>query len=85
MCEDEYLLDLLKSSPYFGAFLGFILFSIISDNFGRRKTMILSLGTASFGCVLLVIGQNISMITVGILLAGAGANPSAVMVFCFLG
>lgn len=85
MCEDEFYLDLLRSCPYFGSFLGYILFSYISDNFGRRTTMSMSLGVATLGTILISTGFNLGMVAVGVILGGAGINVSAGMVFYFLG
>ncbi len=79
------MLDLIKSSPYFGSFLSFIVFSYISDNFGRRTTMMLSLGLATIGSLLIVLGFNIGMVAVGAILAGGGINVSSGIVFYFLG
>jgi MFS family permease len=85
MCDDEFLLDLIKSCPYFGSFLGYIGFSYISDNFGRRTTMIMSLGLAMIGSLLIVLSYNLGMVAVGVILAGGGINVSAGIVFYFLG
>lgn len=84
MCEDEYLLDMVKSCPYFGSLLGFIISSFISDNIGRKKMMTVSLGVASLGSILAVTGFNLPMIAVGVILSGMGINVSCAMVFCYL-
>ncbi len=85
MCDNELELDLIRSSPYFGSFLGFITFSYISDNYGRRLTMILSLGLAMLGSIITVIGYNLPMIAIGVVMSGGGINVSAGIVFYFLG
>ena len=84
MCEDEYQLDIIKGSPYFGSFLGYIIFSYVSDNFGRRKTMIMSLGLGTLGTIIVALGSNIIMISIGMIMSGAGINVSGGMLFCFL-
>ena len=76
---------MVKTSPYFGSFLGYIIFSYISDNFGRKKTMTLSLGLATLGSIIVAIGYNLGMVAVGAVMSGAGINVSAGMVFYFLG
>jgi MFS family permease len=78
-------LDIVKGSPYFGSFLGYIIFSYISDNFGRRKTMLMSLGLGTLGSIIVALGYNITMISVGMLMCGAGINVSGGMLFYFLG
>ena len=85
MCEDEFTLDLIKSCPYFGSFLAYIVFSYITDNFGRRTTMMMSLSLATIGSLLIVLGYNLGIIAVGVILAGGGINVSAGIVFYFLG
>jgi MFS family permease len=85
MCDDEFMLDLIKTCPYFGSFLAFICFSYISDNFGRRKTMIISLALATLGSLLIVLSFNLTMVAVGAILAGGGINVSAGIVFYFFG
>lgn len=85
MCDDEFMLDLIKSCPYFGSFLAFIGFSYISDNFGRRKTMIFSLALATVGSLMIVLSFNLAMVAIGAIMAGGGINVSAGIVFYFLG
>lgn len=84
MCEDEYLLDMIKSCPYFGSLVGFIISSLIADNIGRKTMMTVSLGVASFGSLLVVTGFNLPMIVVGVILSGMGINVSCCMAFCYL-
>jgi MFS family permease len=78
-------LDIVKSSPYFGSFLGYSIFSYLSNSYGRRPTMILSLGMASLGGLIVSVGYNLIMITIGVVMTGAGISVSASMVFYFLG
>jgi len=79
------MLDIIKSCPYFGSFLAFLFFSYISDNFGRRTTMMMSLSVATFGSLLIVLGYNLTMVAIGVICAGGGINVSAGIVFYFLG
>lgn len=85
MCEEEYQLDIIKGSPYFGSLLGYIIFSYISDNFGRRKTMMFSLALGTLGTIVIALGYNITMISIGMVMSGAGINVSGGMLFYFLG
>lgn len=75
---------MIKSCPYFGSLLGFIIFSYFSDNFGRRTTMIITLSVASLGCFLISTGFNLVVIVTGVVLAGAGINSSSGMCFVYL-
>jgi len=47
--------------------------------------MMLSLGLATFGTVIVAIGYNLAMVAIGAVMSGAGINVSAAMVFYFLG
>ena len=84
MCDDEYLLDMIKSSPYFGSLLGFFLSSFIAGNIGTKQLMTVSLGISSVGSVLVVTGFNLPMVVVGVVLSGMGINVACGMAFCYL-
>lgn len=84
-CDDQIYLDIAKSSAYLGSFLGFIIFSFLSDNLGRRKSMLIALLSTALGTIVLAISQNLPMAAIGLILSGAGANSSIGMTFYFLG
>ncbi len=46
--------------------------------------MLLSLGLATFGSLLTVLGYNLAMIAIGVVMAGGGINVSAGILFYFL-
>ena len=75
---------MIKSCPYFGSFLGYIISSLIADNIGRKTMMTISLGVASFGSLLVVTGFNLPMIVVGVILSGMGINLSCCLSYCYL-
>jgi MFS family permease len=85
MCDDEFLLDMIRTCPYFGSLLGFIVFSFISDNLGRKITMSVSLGLTTLGSIMVVLGFNLSMISIGVIMSGAGINVASAITFCYLG
>jgi MFS family permease len=74
MCDDEYLLDLIKSCPYFGSLVGYFLSSFIAGNIGRKKLMTIALGISSLGSVLVVTAFNLPMIVIGVIFSGMGIN-----------
>lgn len=84
-CEDEIYLDLAKSSVYLGSFIGFLLFSFFTDNFGRRKSILLSLGTCALGNLVLTLSPNLVIASLGLVLSGAGGNASINITFYFMG
>ena len=47
--------------------------------------MVLSLGLATLGTLIVALGYNLIMIAIGVVMAGAGINVAAGMVFYFLG
>ena len=47
--------------------------------------MVLSLGLATLGTLIVAIGYNLIMIAIGVVMAGAGINVASGMVFYFLG
>ena len=56
-CERSFLLDLYASTPYFGALIGFIFVTFFSDNYGRRKTIIITWSINILGCLLIMISK----------------------------
>jgi hypothetical protein len=76
---------MIKSSPYFGSLIGFIISSLTADNVGRKMTMAVALGFASVGSIIMVTGFNLTMVTIGVVLSGAGINVASALCFCFLG
>lgn len=55
-----------------GILLGYIIFSYFSDNFGRRKAMVLSWATTLLGLIILCFSKSLATVAVGLFLAGAG-------------
>lgn len=47
--------------------------------------MMLSLGLATLGTIMVAVGYNLTMIAIGAIMSGAGINVSAAMVFYFIG
>ncbi len=65
--------------------MGFVTFSYVSDNFGRKRTFIIALSLACLGCLFISLGLNVETIGIGLVLSGAGINTCANLVFNFLG
>lgn len=84
-CDDEFYLDITQSSVYFGAFVGYLGFSFFSDNFGRRKTLVLSWAIATIGCAIFLFSQNLPMVAIGLFMIGGGSDAAVNMCFNFLG
>jgi MFS family permease len=77
--------DITNSSLYFGALVGYILFSFYSDNYGRRIAMLIAFGIATLGAIIMSVSMSLPLVAVGLFLLGAGADASINMCFNFLG
>lgn len=66
------MLPYYKMSLFIGIFVGFIVFSYFSDNFGRRKAMILTWITALTGILLICYSRSLIIASIGLFLAGSG-------------
>jgi MFS family permease len=79
------MLDMIKSLPYFGSLIGFIISSFTTDIIGRKTTITVSLAITLTGSIIIVTGFNLLMVSIGVVLAGAGINIASAMTFCYLG
>lgn len=61
---------------FVGIFVGYFIFMHFSDNLGRRFGMILTWSTATFGLILISLSRNMLMVSLGLLLAGAGCESN---------
>ena len=84
-CDDEFYLDITQSATYFGAFIGYLVFSFFSDNYGRRKTLVVSSAIATVGCWIFLFSQNLVMVAIGLFMIGSGSDAAVNMCFNFLG
>jgi hypothetical protein len=65
-----------KMPLFLGIFAGYLCFSYYSDNFGRRRAMLLTWSTALIGFGLLCLGSTPKMAALGLFLAGAGCESN---------
>ena len=65
---------------YVGAFIGLIVFSFFSDNYGRKKSIIISWIIFTFGTILIVLSEELVLGGIAMFLIGVG---SASMFMCF--
>lgn len=61
---------------YIGTFTGYLIFLFITDNFGRKVSVVAAWSVTTFGVFLVCIAQNMPMACVGLFLAGAGCESS---------
>ncbi|MFO0002060.1 MAG: MFS transporter, partial [bacterium] len=78
-------MDLVSSCTYFGAFIGYIVISFFSDNFGRKSSMVVSWAICTAGTILVAVSVNIYMVAVGLFLSGCGCDAAINICFFFFG
>jgi MFS family permease len=61
---------------FIGIFLGYFIFMHFSDNMGRRFGMILTWSAAVVGLILITFSHDMVIVSVGLLLAGAGCESN---------
>ena len=50
--------------------------AIVADNFGRRTSLLISVGIFVLGSILLIFAQALWMASLGLMLGGVGADGS---------
>ena len=65
---------------YIGVFIGLVVFSFFSDNYGRKKSIIFSWIIFTFGTILIVLSEELVLGSLAMFLVGVG---SASMFMCF--
>jgi MFS family permease len=64
--------------------LGYLVFSFASDNYGRKKTMVVGWSVAILGYSMIVFAQNIYMAIIGVVISGFGADACTSMTIYFI-
>jgi MFS family permease len=85
LCSKSVIIDLVSSCTYFGAFVGYIVISFFSDNFGRKSSMAVSWGICTLGTIVVACSVNIYMVAVGLFLSGCGCDAAINICFFFFG
>lgn len=75
---------MLASLVYMGCFFGYISISIMVDNMGRKKALLIAYGVATLGMVLLAVSTNLYMAGVGLFLMGYGSDSAINICFYFI-
>jgi OCT family organic cation transporter-like MFS transporter 4/5 len=52
LCENSLAINLVSSCTYLGAFLGYILISFFADNYGRKKSILISWSICVAGTII---------------------------------
>ncbi len=75
----------MSSFTYLGAFVGYIVISFFSDNFGRRSSILVSWGICTLGTIIVACSFNIYMVAAGLFLCGCGSDAGINICFFFFG
>ena len=75
-CHYAFWISIYKSVLFCGILVGYLLFTHIADNTGRRTAMIAAWGTTCIGLATLNLSPNIYLACLGLFLAGAGSETS---------
>ena len=84
ICNKAWIVSTVQSFTYWGSLVGYILFSYVADNYGRKKAEIFAWGTACLGGIVLSASMNIYMVAVGLFLGGMGINAAITLHDTFL-
>jgi MFS family permease len=72
------------SFTFVGTLLGYLISSYVSDNYGRKKSIVIGLSISIFGYSLIVFAQNIYMALFGVIIAGFGGDGCCNISYCFI-
>lgn len=84
-CEDQVYADLAMSAVYFGSFISILIFSSISDNYGRRLSIIIVTFIAALGNLMISGATNMYVLSIGLILSGGGTSSACNIAFLFYG
>ena len=83
-CDKSWIPDTLSSIVYAGCFFGYISISVMVDNMGRKKAILISYGVATLGMIIAAVATNIYMVGVGLFLMGYGSDSAINICFYFI-
>ena len=73
-CDQNIELGVFKMMLYLGTLCGYPIFLSITDNYGRKKAIVMAWATTTIGLALLCAAFNIIMATIGLFFAGMGCE-----------
>ena len=76
LCDKASELYALRMSLYVGAFIGYVTFLFITDNFGRKYSLLLTWSVTMIGVFILCAAPNMIIATLGLFLAGTGCESA---------
>lgn len=76
-------LDLALSSQYLGALIGYLFFSFFSDNYGRKRGLLVSWTLAVIGNIATPLSPNLLVVGISLFITGAGTSAAMRMMYSF--
>lgn len=75
---------MLSSLVYLGCFFGYISISILVDNMGRKRALMISYAVATAGMVIAALAPNLYVVGIGLFLMGYGSDSAINICFYFI-
>lgn len=83
-CSGGWILDFLTFLVFIGAFVGYISISLIVDNFGRKKTVIIGCALTIAGLTLTATATNFVLVGIGLFVTGFGSDAGCTTCFSII-
>ena len=83
-CTGGWVLDFMVFLMYMGAFVGYMFISVIVDNFGRKKTILVGCILTILGLTMTVLANNFVILGIGIFIAGFGSDAGCTTCFTII-
>lgn len=80
VCDQTYIIGLMKSLVYLGSLIGYLAFSKYTDNYGRKFGLYLTGGSICIGALIVVFATNAFWISVGLFCVGMGRSITRITV-----
>ena len=83
-CENSDLMETAKGVYYFGGIVGVLVGGPVSDNFGRRFTLLIGLLLGVIGHIIVQLAGKLAVVEVGMFLIGISVESNFNLIVCIL-
>lgn len=84
VCDLQWVVSLTQSMMYLGSFTGYVTLPFFADNFGRKRSELLSWLIAVVGIVTLSASLSVVQAGIGLFLCGMGINTAINLHYTFI-
>lgn len=84
VCHKEWIISLTQSMMYLGSFVGYAILPFFSDNFGRKRSEMLSWLIAVAGVIILSSSLSMVQVGIGLFFCGMGINTAINLHYTFI-